>query len=1016
MAITAQQKANLLGVTSFMFNYAPDQDSFGRFEAIIEANPSFYALGTNLARTEAYQSQFAEGITRDEKIDVILGRLGLTEGAGYETGVNFIKARLDAGIPEGQVLMEIGEKMLQDPAPAGLEEASAIFQNKIAASEAYLESGIAGYSSDTLPDLLANITADAASVEEAQAAIDAVANEGETFSLTADAAGEVISLTANNDTVNAEAGALKQGTVLADQGGNDTLNATITSAFADGDATINGVENVVFDWDAFGTATVDATGIKGVDGGSTITLTSSKTGYLGNATVNDTGANNVTAGEGIVRTLNVNGATDTTVDGGAAATVNVDGSATRADNVAATVTAGANTTSVSVGATNGFDTVSVTGGESTTTVTVDDSANITVDAAAADTVTIDGTAENDDTATVTLGGDADLNAGNGALIEDVTLNAAADSTVDINGSAIETLNVVSEGAVTLETNSADLNGNTVTNATAGLTIETTHDGAHDLSDVEADTIRLTSSNGTALTLATGANVLLADDVALNATAVFNGQSATDGTLNLTVQNDQAQDIAVTNLKTLNLEVALNADDADDVATLGGITSAEDVVLTSENDVDFADVNVRNLDASAASGALTIQGNGANLESVVGSQGANDITLNNFTNEVSVVTAEGDDKVTLGAAVTNDLTLVLGNGDNEVDGSGFNLVDADLSIVAGSGDDVVDVTVESTSGEEANFVAELGDGNNEVTLTTVSAGTAQNSTIITGAGNDTVALGANTNAQDVITLELGAGVNTLNLGGFDATAGELNLSGVTHILDSDGTSVVTGALLNGQDYTIQGDGKSATQLDVTIGTAGSFDFSGLTLDNTLSNGIGGLDITGAGADTIVATSGDDAITAADVAGAATFTGGAGADTYTLDDSTAGKAGTATVVIGAGDTGTTATTVDEIVNFETGVDKLKIGIEGSTDTFGEVDVDTGATDQLADAAAALAAANTAFGTGGALEGKNVGFLFDSDTGTNGGWLAIDRDADGITDELVELTGLSTSGDVVATDVIA
>ena len=38
MAITAQQKANLLGVTSFMFNFAPDQASYARFEARIEAS------------------------------------------------------------------------------------------------------------------------------------------------------------------------------------------------------------------------------------------------------------------------------------------------------------------------------------------------------------------------------------------------------------------------------------------------------------------------------------------------------------------------------------------------------------------------------------------------------------------------------------------------------------------------------------------------------------------------------------------------------------------------------------------------------------------------------------------------------------------------------------------------------------------------------------------------------------------------------------------------------------------
>lgn len=196
MAITEQQKTNLLGVTSFMFNFAPDQASFDRFEAIIDADPSFYALGTDLARTEAYTSQFSEGATRAEKIDVILGRLGLEEGsAGYTRGSDFINQRLDDGIPEGQVLMEIGEKLLQETPPEGLEGAAAVLRNKIAVSEAYLESGVEGYSSDTLPTLLANVTADQQSVNDAIEAIEAEAGEGP------DVPSNTIDITFNTSTV-----------------------------------------------------------------------------------------------------------------------------------------------------------------------------------------------------------------------------------------------------------------------------------------------------------------------------------------------------------------------------------------------------------------------------------------------------------------------------------------------------------------------------------------------------------------------------------------------------------------------------------------------------------------------------------------------------------------------------------------------------------------------------------------------------------------------------------------------
>jgi len=277
MAITAQQKANLLGVTSFMFNFAPDQASFARFEAIIEANPSFYALGTNLARTEAYTSQFAEGATRAEKIDLILGRLGLTEGEGYERGVDFINQRLDAGIPEGQVLMEIGEKLLQDTPPTGLEDAAAILKNKIAASEAYLESGIVGYSSETLPDLLANITADAASVEEAQAAIDEIKPgvPGDNLSLTAGT--DTLTGTENDDVFTAGLSAvqdggglsefqtLNDGDIIDGGAGNDRLNAVLNTANTAPESITNVEEIYVQSRTTAGGNTLDMTNVSGVE-------------------------------------------------------------------------------------------------------------------------------------------------------------------------------------------------------------------------------------------------------------------------------------------------------------------------------------------------------------------------------------------------------------------------------------------------------------------------------------------------------------------------------------------------------------------------------------------------------------------------------------------------------------------------------------------------------------------------------------------------------------------------------
>jgi hypothetical protein len=194
------------------------------------------------------------------------------------------------------------------------------------------------------------------------------------------------------------------------------------------------------------------------------------------------------------------------------------------------------------------------------------------------------------------------------------------------------------------------------------------------------------------------------------------------------------------------------------------------------------------------------------------------------------------------------------------------------------------------------------------------------------------------------------------------------------------------------------------LQVEMDAAGTLNLSNLVLNNTLADGVGGVDVTGAGADTIIGTSGNDTITAADVTGAATFTGGAGADTYALDDSIAGNAGTATVVIGSGDTGTTTGNIDIITDFETGIDSLKLGTAGSATNFA---TGTNNTD-LADS---ITAANTAFdGT--------VQFFhsFDLDGVGDGGnsFLIADFNLDGTADAAIQLTGIDAA--IVIADIIA
>ncbi|UYF98751.1 hypothetical protein [Halomonas sp. GD1P12] len=171
MAITKTQAVQ--GLAALMFGQAVGTASAANFREILATNPSIYDLANNLAATDAFNSQFEDGASTQDKIDLILGRLGLEEDTvGYDRANDFINARLEAGVPAGQVVAEIGEKLLGDTIPRGLEQASLNLQDAIERSNAYLEAGNEGNQPLLLADgLTTALLADA--IEQLQATIEA---------------------------------------------------------------------------------------------------------------------------------------------------------------------------------------------------------------------------------------------------------------------------------------------------------------------------------------------------------------------------------------------------------------------------------------------------------------------------------------------------------------------------------------------------------------------------------------------------------------------------------------------------------------------------------------------------------------------------------------------------------------------------------------------------------------------------------------------------------------------------
>lgn len=675
---------------------------------------------------------------------------------------------------------------------------------------------------------------------------DAVASGkvGETFSLTADNAGTNVVLTANNDTVEANSAALA-GTTIIDQGGNDTLNATLTSAFA-ATTDVEGVENINLNWDAFSTATVDADGITGVDGGSNITLTSSKTGFLGNATVTNTGTNNVTAGEGMGGSLTVSDVENSTVDAGAATTVTVNGAGNNNDSTV--INAGTATTSITTTAT---ENVEVTAGEATTSVSVTGYNTATVDAAEATSITLNG-GDATDTATVTVGADASVTNGAGSL----TLNIADTNTVTVDNIG-ESLTVSGEGDVTLK--SVALGGEEVTNAKSdgSLTVESTAAGSVDLSKVEADTIRLATANSAGATLASGANVVVGADLG---TSVFGVGTETDAdSINMTFTESQTSTTfstvapaAVSDFETVNIVAAAEQATGTTVTdlTFGALVAAGNTVnLSGTNDVEVTLLTAKTLDATELDGALDVTTAAAALDvTVAGSQGENDVTFNSAATKAAFVGQENDDKVTFGTlTATTEATAVTAGGNDTITANVTSLTTGSLVVEAGAGDDVVNLTADGSTG---NIVLQFGEGNDTLQIA--------DSADLTG---------ANLTVAGVEKLEIGAN-NVSITGGQFAQLGSVEVAG-SGILTVDASAATQATTIDG------------SQVGLEFGTSATFSFIGSAQN-----------------DTITGTDAADTINGG--AGADTMTGGARADSFIIQSGLTAVSADTVTDFGTGDT--------------------------------------------------------------------------------------------------------------------
>jgi len=756
----------------------------------------------------------------------VLGNLGIAEdSAGYTLASNYFTTNLAAGAGRGDLVASAVEYLLGSSVDASLADTATSFSTRVTDGVTYSQGeGAAVFGVAQL---------------QTAAGSAATAGEGSTFELTD--GDDTLSGTAGNDTFTGTSATLSADDRIVDSNtnDNDSLNVTLTADPAAMDVT--NVENINLDWDAYATPDVDLDNVSG----ATVTVSSTKNGYLGNLNVTNAGDNSIVAGAGVTGRVDIEAIEDATVTADNARVVDIGG--TTAADGSLTVNAAA--------ASN----VTVNGGD-----------DVVINAAAATEINLTNTSL--DTATITVGDDVDL------LIDssggEYTLSSATDVTITMSTSTdYDTITLAGDGAITLDfSDSTDLNGNTIVN---GGVIKLGDDaaGAIDLDEISHTSLvyEVAQTTGTH-TIANNANITLEAD--LNAAVTWALTTANDGdsdTISLTIEDDQAAAIAFdgatnTDFETVNIVANAAAGSGVDLTLADVQATGNTVNLTSDtNEVTISAFSAETVDASAVAGDFVLTGGATNEDvTIVGGTSKNTYDLLATTADVTVVSSGNvNDTVTLDTT-TGAASLILGDGTNTVNGN--SITDGDVSIIGGSGVDTINLT--GLAATTAVSVQTLSGKDSVVLGGTVGSGADTDISILTGDGDDTITLGATTNmdASDSLTLDGGNGDDTLKFGAVDLT--DLDLATISNfeILEATSTSAnIDASLLNGEDYLIKGTGTATETLTATMDKKGTVDLSSLTFDGTIAKAIGGI--------TLAATSGNDTITAS-----------SGNDTIDLDDGT------------------------------------------------------------------------------------------------------------------------------------
>jgi hypothetical protein len=299
-------------------------------------------------------------------------------------------------------------------------------------------------------------------------------------------------------------------------------------------------------------------------------------------------------------------------------------------------------------------------------------------------------------------------------------------------------------------------------------------------------------------------------------------------------------------------------------------------------------NVTAVITGAGDLVITGDSSGNQIDVVIGSSG-----------EVSVVGSGGttvDASELMGAEVTGDVKIDMGDGNNVVTVDDYGAGIQDVDFKSGAGADSIEISYFETTG---NFKFDSGDGNDIVNIHGVTV--EGSATVVVGGGNDTLDLDlVTTGKKKNITVSASSGDNTLNLDDVESYAGKLNIktgSGADTIsgygYGKYGAKVNTGAGNDVMEFSI------SSFKNIAVATGSGDDFVDLEVSTLYGS-------------TKVATSkGNDTISVEGDSKKLTIAAASGDDVVELDDfsSDDDSAGNVKVALSGGnDTFTFGTNID------------------------------------------------------------------------------------------------------------